>query len=147
MPPQIKRLAVLFAIFIGLFIMVRHFLVPKSFGKYGHYRADALAEIAQLPIAYAGKEVCAGCHENIVKEKAKARHAKIACETCHGPAVKHTEDPMSVKPNKPKGRDFCGTCHSKNAARPKNIPQVNLDEHNAGMDCYLCHKAHNPKVK
>ena len=146
MPPQIKRLAVLFAIFIGLFIVVRHFLIPKSFGKYGHYRADAVEEIGRLPENYAGNEVCQGCHEDIYELKAASEHAGVACETCHGPAMEHTEDPMGVKPVKPKGRAFCGLCHSRNAARPKNMPQVDMEEHNKGMECILCHKAHDPKI-
>ncbi|MBI2091892.1 MAG: hypothetical protein HYT75_02710 [Deltaproteobacteria bacterium] len=146
-PPQIKRLAIAFTLFIGLFIAVRYFLVPKSFGKLGHYRADSIEEVAALPTHYAGQSICAGCHEEILKTKLKGSHAKIECETCHGAALKHTEDPMAVKPTKPKGRAFCGLCHSKNAARPKNMPQVDFEQHNAGMDCYLCHVAHNPRIK
>ena len=145
-PPQIKRLALMFSIFIGLFIAVRYLLIPKSFGKYGHYRADAVEEVKASPTNYAGADICAGCHEDIVKLKAKGSHARITCETCHGAALKHTEDPMAIKPDKPHERAFCGLCHSKNAARPKNIPQVNLEEHNVGMDCYLCHKGHKPKI-
>jgi len=34
MPPQIKRLLPLFVVFIGLFLLARHFLIPESFGKY-----------------------------------------------------------------------------------------------------------------
>ncbi|OGQ50556.1 MAG: hypothetical protein A3I09_02160 [Deltaproteobacteria bacterium RIFCSPLOWO2_02_FULL_47_10] len=147
MPPQIKRLALLFTIFIGCFILVRHFLVPKSFGKYGHYRADSVEENKSAAVNYAGADVCTGCHEDIAKTKADGKHARIACETCHGPGGKHIEDPSSFKPNRPKGRQFCGMCHAKNAARPKAIPQVDLEKHNEGMECYLCHKAHSPKIR
>ncbi|PIR17728.1 MAG: hypothetical protein COV46_02810 [Deltaproteobacteria bacterium CG11_big_fil_rev_8_21_14_0_20_49_13] len=146
MPPQIKRLAVLFAIFIGLFIVARYFLVPKSFGKYGHYRADSVEEVKALPMNYAGSSTCKTCHEDIYKLKASSKHATVACETCHGPAIKHAEDPMNIKPDKPKGRAFCGLCHTKNYARPKNMPQIDLEKHNEGMECYLCHNAHDPKI-
>src|ERR1022692_2823703 len=40
------RLAAVFAV-VGLALVgVRALLVPKSFGEYGHYRGNALAEIA-----------------------------------------------------------------------------------------------------
>ena len=39
--------AVLLLIAIGVaFFVVQHFLVPSSFGDYGHYRSDSIAEIA-----------------------------------------------------------------------------------------------------
>lgn len=147
MPPQIKRLILLFSVFIGLFVLARHFLIPKSFGKYGHYRADSIDDIKLLPISYAGVDVCKACHEDLYNLKARSRHAKVNCESCHGPAVKHTEDPMSVKPDKPKGRQFCALCHSKNPSRPKNIPQIDVERHNAGTDCASCHNPHSPKLK
>lgn len=37
------------AAFIG-FLFVRNLLVPKSFGRLGHYRADAVDEFALLPL-------------------------------------------------------------------------------------------------
>ena len=57
MPVQLKTLLPLFAVFIILFLIARHFLIPDSFGKYGHYRADTIDETAALPIFYAGKAV------------------------------------------------------------------------------------------
>ena len=55
MPPQIKRLLPLFALFIGLFLLVRHLLIPESFGEFGHYRGNSLGENADKPLHYAGK--------------------------------------------------------------------------------------------
>ena len=36
------------------FVLLRAAVVPKSFGQYGHYRGDAIAELAARPVAHAG---------------------------------------------------------------------------------------------
>jgi len=48
MPKQIQRLLIVFAVFISLFLVARHYLVPKTFGDLGHYRADALKDNKDL---------------------------------------------------------------------------------------------------
>lgn len=65
------RLAAVFLAGFIVFLVVRSFLVPRSFGRYGHYRADAIAETAALPISYAGHQVCEGCHSDVVDVKNK----------------------------------------------------------------------------
>jgi uncharacterized membrane protein len=47
-PRQLVGIAVIFAVIIVAFIVGRMLFVPASFGKYGHYRADAVDEIAQV---------------------------------------------------------------------------------------------------
>ena len=44
------RFAALFVIGTLTFLGIRGFFVPKSFGEYGHYRGNAIAEIAARPI-------------------------------------------------------------------------------------------------
>lgn len=144
-PPQITRLTLVAVVIVALFLAARYVLTPKSFGKFGHYRADSIADVEALPVKYAGNnEPCGMCHPEIVKTLSSSPHKGLICETCHGPALAHAEDPSSSKPIKPRGRDFCTVCHSKDAARPKNFPQVDVNTHNAGMDCNLCHKGHEP---
>ena len=46
---HLLRLAVVFLVGIILFLVARGFLVPRSFGQYGHYRGNAIAEIAARP--------------------------------------------------------------------------------------------------
>ena len=44
------------AVFLGgilVFAILRGFLVPASFGLYGHYRADAIKDVAALPVVHA----------------------------------------------------------------------------------------------
>ena len=92
MPVQLKTLIPLFAVFIILFLVARHFLIPESFGKYGHYRANSIDETAALPINYAGKTVCIECHDTEAELLASDAHAGLSCEVCHGPNAKHAED-------------------------------------------------------
>jgi hypothetical protein len=47
------RLAALYAVGTLTFLCIRGFLVPRSFGQYGHYRGNAIAEIAARPIHFA----------------------------------------------------------------------------------------------
>ena len=44
MPKLIFRLFITFVVFVGVFILIQHFLKPDSFGKYGHYRANSMDE-------------------------------------------------------------------------------------------------------
>jgi DmsE family decaheme c-type cytochrome len=100
---------------------------------------------------------CVDCHQNKVDGLAKTLHGKAAdartpaarqgCETCHGPATEHAEDPSSKTPRqftklKPAAANaVCTSCHvsgdhalwagSKHDAR--------------GVACTSCHSVHDPK--
>ena len=145
MPPQLKTLIPLFIVFIGLFLIVRHFLIPESFGKFGHYRANSLEEIAALPMHYAGKAICIECHETIAEQLSSDMHANLSCEVCHGPGAIHADDfdkkDMLVKDG---SRKFCGRCHSINPARKiEVINQVDTnDHHNERENSIDCHNPH-----
>ena len=144
-PPQITRLALAFAIFIFLFLLVRHFLVPESFGKYGPYRADALIDNGQVEIHYAGQNACFECHQDVEDLKLMDVHSEVHCETCHGPGQKHVVSGELSDIIKPNSREFCGLCHSKNAARKQDaVFQVDLKEHNVEKKCIDCHNPHQP---
>jgi hypothetical protein len=144
-PPQITRLALAFAIFTSLFLVLRHFLVPKTFGLYGHYRAASLIDNAQPEIHYAGQQACFKCHQDIEDKKVQDVHSEIHCETCHGPGEKHSLNSKKEDILKPSGRAFCGKCHSLNAAKLKSaIFQIDLAKHNIGKNCIECHNPHQP---
>ncbi len=144
-PPQLKRLALAFAIFISLFLLVRHLLVPDTFGEYGHYRGASLIDNAQPEIHYAGQQACFDCHQDIEDQKAQDVHSGIHCETCHGPGQKHVVSGDAADIFKPSGREFCGSCHEKNAARRTNtVFQIDLAKHNTGKNCIECHNPHQP---
>jgi hypothetical protein len=144
-PPQIPRLALAFAIFIALFLVLRHFLVPATFGKYGPYRAAAMDDYSSIPIHYAGQQACFECHQDIEDMKAQDVHSGIHCETCHGPGQKHAESGEAADILRPSGREFCGSCHAVNAARKKEtIAQIDPEKHNIGKNCIECHNPHQP---
>lgn len=144
-PPQIPRLALAFAVFISLFLVTRHFLRPVTFGEHGHYRGASLIENAQPEIHYSGQVACFKCHQDIEDKKAQDVHSEIHCETCHGPGQKHVISSKLADIMKPSGREFCGTCHSLNAAKQKNaVFQIDLAKHNIGKNCIECHNPHQP---
>lgn len=140
------RMAAVFLAGVVVFLVVRHFLVPRSFGVYGHYRAAAIGEIAALPVAYAGHQVCAGCHSDIADTKSHGVHKGVNCESCHGPQAKHADDPGSVTPAKLDTTSLCPRCHQANLAKPKAFPQVDAAEHSNGMACNTCHQPHSPAM-
>lgn len=139
------RLAALFAIAVLAFLVIRGFLVPRSFGEYGHYRGDALADLAARPVNYAGHETCETCHADVLEKKKDGRHARVNCEACHGPQAKHADDPGSIKPAKLDTAVLCLRCHSMNAAKPVKFPQVSAD-HSGGLACDACHQPHSPAL-
>ncbi len=84
--------------------------------------------------SYVGSEMCLTCHQDLMKNYEHTIHFKIAsdprneleqkgCESCHGPASKHTEDPNNVKPpitfskksktSVEKQNEACLQCHQK----------------------------------
>jgi len=143
-PTQIIQLGVLFVIIgVGFFVLRQEF-IPESFGELGHYRADAVAEVAALEPLYAGWEICAICHTDKVEIKNASYHRTVSCETCHGPASDHTNDPMEQHPVVPAGREPCLACHSYLASRPTGFPQILEERHNPMRACATCHDPHDP---
>ncbi len=137
--------------FLGLFVLaflvflaIRGFVVPKSFGQYGHYRGAAIGEIGALPVKYAGREACETCHSDIADTKGKGKHEHVNCEACHGALVNHANDPVNVVPVKPETAVLCVRCHMTSAAKPQGFPQVDPADHYAGVSCETCHNPHNP---
>lgn len=142
------RPAVVLLAALGVFLVIRTALIPKAFGKYGHYSPGALDVIRQRPLVYAGQETCVLCHEGEGKERALGRHAHVACEACHGPQAAHAnaDDPAAHKPALPDVANLCRRCHEKDAAKPAGFPQVATVEHSGGMLCNACHQPHNPHL-
>lgn len=140
------RFAGLFVIAFLVFLAIRGFVVPKSFGQYGHYRGAAIGEIAAHPMKFAGHQACADCHSDIADTKSKGMHAHVNCEACHGALAHHASDPASVTPVKPDTAVLCARCHTASAAKPKGFPQVNPAEHSGGAPCETCHNPHSPAI-
>ncbi len=143
---HLVRVAVVLAAGVVLFLIIRNAVVPKDFGRYGHFRPEALNVIRAHPAAFAGQGTCVVCHDDQAKERAAGKHAHVACEACHGPQAAHVADMANVKPVLPDVATLCARCHEKNAAKPKSFPQVVTAEHSGGVACNTCHKPHNPQI-
>jgi len=169
MPSHIKRLLSSIVLVFILFLVLQQVLKPKSFGELGHYRADAIPENEMKELHYAGSDSCTSCHADIQSDKSNGFHARLQCEVCHGPGLKHAtyagkfkdrELPDSLKLHKPDQRAECALCHQLNAARVKivfdtinntMVRQVNTAKHNLVdkrsnevLRCVECHNPHQP---
>jgi len=142
---HLLRFAGLFVIAFLVFWAIRGYVVPKTFGQYGHYRAAAMDEIAAHPARFAGHEACETCHSDVADVKNKGKHEGVNCEACHGPLAAHAADP-TVTPPKLDTAALCVRCHAASAARPKNFPQVAAEEHSSGVPCETCHQPHSPAI-
>jgi len=146
---HILRMAGVFVVVISGFLLVRHLLVPASFGLYGHYRAAAIDDIKALPISFVGQKECAKCHGPRVQEKNKGGHRNLGCETCHGALAAHAAAPAKSRPVRVAEKDmraFCERCHAASFSRPAKFPQINPDAHNPGAACNSCHNPHSPRL-
>ena len=142
-PESLRRLFVVFVILVGGFILVRFLLPPSLKDNSLHVRTTVEREMAR-PVKHAGSDICADCHEQS-KIKQGGYHRNLSCETCHGAAREHTENPMDVKPSLPRLREFCVRCHAFNPSRPTGFPQINPAVHNPMKPCISCHNPHDPK--
>lgn len=143
---HLARMAGLFVVGIAAFLLLRWMFVPSDFGVLGHYRAGAVTDNMSRPIKFAGQQACVECHTDIAELRAKGRHAKVSCESCHGALAAHAQNPDGVKPVKPDARKTCVICHTASIAKPKTFPQVVPAEHAPEGKCSDCHVVHNPKI-
>ena len=144
---HLLRMAGLFAVGILGFVVLRAFLVPADFGRFGHFRAGALADAQARPLVYAGQQACADCHTDVADLRAPGPHARVACESCHGPLGRHASAPDELTPKKPDGRATCLVCHTANHSKPKTFPQVTPKDHADGGPCIACHRPHDPRMQ
>ena len=144
MPPQLKVLVPLFAVFISIFLILRIFLVPDTFYEFGHYRGNSLADNANKEFVFSNKETCIECHPDIYEKQQSDLHAGLSCLICHGTGREHTESPEPSNILKKSGRDHCGRCHGNNPARSPNIiTQINIEDHySEKTNCIECHNPH-----
>ena len=150
---HLVRMAGLFVVGIAAFLVMRSIFVPKNFGLYGHFNPGAL-EANMVPprppaTRFAGQAACIQCHDEVAAIRAKGRHAKVACESCHGPLADHAEadNPSAKKPTRPDPRKTCVICHTASMSKPKTFPQVDPAEHAPEGACTVCHtQPHSPKI-
>ena len=142
MPPQLVRLLFLAVGIVALYGIARYFLTPPSFGQYGWYRGEALAEVAARQPVYAGRKACEECHSDEVQQVLKHEHKTLSCEGCHGSGQAHADNP-DVKLEL-LNFGHCVRCHEANPSRPSWHKQIITKAHYAGSKCTECHVPHSP---
>jgi len=139
---------------VALVLIVRHLMVPADFGvhgknfTYGFHRQGSIADWQDVGVKYKGKEICKECHEDKCTDNASAKHSRLECENCHGPAMNHPEDPAKLVIDR--SRDLCLRCHAS-LPYPNNprgrIPGIDPVTHNPGQECSACHNPHKPNLE
>lgn len=136
-------------------LLGRSAFVPKSYGAYGSYRGDNVAEQMARPVRHGGDISCSDCHGDELGKHDKGKHAAVRCEVCHAPLASHIKDGDMVGPMKVrKTRELCLYCHLQLEARPKTFPQIQPKPHVEKMGgtwsetaCFDCHDPHAPTPK
>ena len=122
-------------------------------------QAAPTAPAAQAGATYVGDADCATCHTKQHDGYVNTAHnrksdprtpgAAKSCETCHGPASKHLEDPTEAK-FKPKSfknakpadiNAVCTTCHNKG----EHALWDNSQHESRNLSCTTCHSVHSAK--
>jgi hypothetical protein len=143
-PEQVQRLARVIGFIVGVTLIVRFFVIPRSLVANDLHEATTVQREMAKPVKFAGSATCQMCHADAFERLRGGYHKTLSCEGCHGPAIKHAENPMGGKPPAPRDRKSCPVCHVYDASRPTGFPQINLTAHNPLKPCVECHKPHDP---
>lgn len=163
MPRHIRRLLLVLIGFGIVAVAVRNLVVDRSFYEYGHYRGNAVAEIARDKPKFQGTAYCQSCHAAEYDTWAHGLHYSpdtariVKCEVCHGPgggrdpgqnylhAATGPVHPGNLKLAVPADTTaLCTVCHEQIVGRPAEQRQIVSGEHAGGQQCSLCHDAHAP---
>ncbi|MDP3980414.1 MAG: cytochrome C [Chlamydiota bacterium] len=142
------------ALVIVIFV-VRAFLIPKSFGKFGFYRADNVTEQMDKPVRFAPLDSCSACHDEIWQKHQKGVHKSVQCQNCHDILPVHVDvdkgeivGPMPIQ----RTTALCLRCHNRLSSRPVDFPQIDVDDHfvdsieiRKAEVCFGCHNPHSPR--
>ena len=86
---HLYRAALVLAGLVTAIIAARVLLTPESFGQFGFYRGDNVAEQRALPAHHGWHGACDSCHEEQAQARAGGAHRAVPCETCHAPLATH----------------------------------------------------------
>ncbi len=146
MPKHIFNLLLLLGGFSLLAVTAKIYLTDPSFYKFGHYRADAVPEVAAGTPLYQGSAYCKTCHEERLLDWSTGIHNTVQCEVCHGTDLEHPDDGKTLIPADT--IKLCTYCHEAMPARPARQPQIISAEHPFPGDepepCQECHDPHSP---
>lgn len=153
---HVKRIIVGLIVGAVLGFAAKQFLTPKSFGIYGHYRADAIEEAAMVEVRHGTNASCLACHRFEAGIHLAGKHRSISCEFCHGSYADHVKDgkkigTLPVKKEK-EINALCLRCHNRAIeARPGEVIKTvvmpaHLEEQKVKTThlCSQCHHVHAP---
>jgi len=144
MPKHIFRLVSLILGLIVVAVIAKPFLTVDSFYRFGHYRANAVPEIAAKAPVLQTARYCRDCHTERHALWSAGSHKSVTCEICHGAAQGHTD--KNKLPIPKDSLKLCTLCHEAMTGRPSTQPQIQLPKHNPGQQCIVCHNPHSPKI-
>lgn len=139
---------------VALILVFRMFYVPSDFGvqergyTFGYHRLSNEQEWKDFPEKYKSSDYCADCHVENSTSLAMSGHGIIPCEDCHGAAFNHPESPEKLTIDR--SRDLCMRCHvqlTMPSSQRNDLPGIDPQEHNVGMECADCHNPHNPSLE
>jgi cytochrome c553 len=155
MPKHIVRLLILIAVVATIVFSAKIYFRADSFYQYGHYRGNAVAEIASKVPKLEGSASCEPCHKAVYAEWTAGIHRKATrknaiqgivfkygpgCEVCHtGPAGNHPSKeamPLSIEDR------VTSITHLEHKVHPANVPGRKLllgPEDMRGL-CLNCHE-------
>ncbi len=145
------RLVVIIIVLVAAFAIVRSFLIPASFGTYGHYRGDNLEEQMNMPLVHLESAFCRECHQDQHTSWQGNNHRTVNCEVCHGHWEIHNGNLKTMVAVK--SDDACLLCHQALTGRPESVSQIKspdlhlaeLEEpQNGRQTCVECHDPHSP---
>ena len=156
----VRRIFIILLCVIVSGLIIQRLLRPKSFGEFGSYRGNNLAEIASQESVHQGKEVCRECHDKIWNTHEKDIHFSVQCEVCHGPGDVHVKyyhgevksiSKKDAQMPKKYTLEGCLFCHRKLNSRPRTFAQIDPVEHyrflgitSTDVRCTECHSPHDP---
>ena len=147
LPRHIVNLLLLLSFFLLLAFAAKLYLTDPSFYKYGHFRADAIPELAAGEPLYKGVAYCLECHDEREDDWSSGAHVTVKCEVCHGTDRGHPDNGKTMIPAD-KIR-LCTTCHEEMPARPAQQPQIVVAGHpfpdEQTDECHTCHDPHAPQ--
>ena len=145
MPKHIVRLISLMVAGLVVALIAKWYFTDDSFYRFGHFRADSVAEIAAREPAFQTPRYCQSCHAERYAQWSANNHKTVICETCHGAAKGHPQEKAKLA-IPADTRKLCTLCHEAMPGRPRTQPQVALDWHSGGQQCIVCHNPHAPKL-
>lgn len=138
--------------FVAIILVARMFFVPDTFGthetgyRFGwHNKANEDYWKKDFKPKYATKDYCNDCHADKVETISASPHIIINCQNCHGPALKHPEEPAKLSIDR--SREQCLRCHAKlymPGSGREGIRGIENDKHNPDAMCVDCHNPHKP---